>query len=110
MKTTVSLHQFRNDFRAVRPDNFSYEGLEVLFDYLEEYEESTGSEIEFDVIALCCDYSEGTHEEIADDYGIDLDGADVYEDRHARVMEWLMERTTVCGETASGRIVYCSAF
>jgi hypothetical protein len=29
-----------------------------LFDYLEEYEESTGEDIEFDMVALCCDYTE----------------------------------------------------
>jgi len=35
-----------------RKTNFSYEGLEILFEYLEELEESTGEEIELDVIAL----------------------------------------------------------
>lgn len=39
-------------------NNFSYEGLRALYDYLEEYEESTGEVIEFDPIALCCEWSE----------------------------------------------------
>jgi hypothetical protein len=39
-------------------NNFSYYGLVALFDYLEEYEETTGEEIEFDPIALCCEYTE----------------------------------------------------
>lgn len=39
-------------------DNFSYEGLSALYDYLEDYEESTGEKIEFDPIALACDYNE----------------------------------------------------
>jgi len=29
-----------------------------LFDHLENYEEETGEQVEFDPIALCCDYSE----------------------------------------------------
>ena len=58
MKKTVTLDEFRNDFVSIRPDNFSYEGLEALFNYLENLEEDCGVEIEFDVIALCCDYTE----------------------------------------------------
>lgn len=38
MKTTVQLSDFRDAFQRVRPDNFSYDGLEVLFDYLEDCE------------------------------------------------------------------------
>ncbi len=57
MKSTVSLSDFRDAFQ-VRKENFSYEGLEALFNYLESYEEDTGEEIELDVIALCCDYTE----------------------------------------------------
>jgi hypothetical protein len=29
-----------------------------LFDYLEEYEDSTGEELELDVIAICCEFTE----------------------------------------------------
>ena len=38
--------------------NFSYEGLNSLFDYLEQFEEDMGEEIDFDPIAICCEYSE----------------------------------------------------
>ena len=58
MKQSVNLYTFRRAFETLRPDNFSYAGQEALFDYLEEYEESAGEELELDVIALCCDFSE----------------------------------------------------
>lgn len=58
MKQTITLYDFRAAFKALRPENFSYDGLEVLFEYLESIEEGTGEEIELDVIALCCDFSE----------------------------------------------------
>ena len=32
--------------------------LECLYNYLIDYERDTNTEIELDVIALCCDYSE----------------------------------------------------
>ena len=58
MKTTVNIYQFRNEFEQTRPNNFSYDGLTALFDYLEEYEESCGTDVELDVIALCCEFTE----------------------------------------------------
>jgi len=76
MKTTVYFSEFRDYFQQIRPDNFSYEGLRILFDYLEEFEESTGEDVELDVIAICCDFSEDSFENIADLYGIELDEND----------------------------------
>lgn len=119
MKQAVSLYDFRDAFRRMdRMDQFTYEGLEVLFDYLEEYEESTGEEIELDVIALCCDYAEDTPEQIAQEYNIELDEddtADMDDEEKAEalreaVIEYLEQNTFACGETSAGTIVYCSAF
>mgnify|MGYP003152949092 FL=1 len=39
-------------------DNFSYEGRKALFEYLEDLEDDIGEKIQFDPIALCCEYSE----------------------------------------------------
>ena len=58
MKKTVNFYEFRDWFEKNRPNNFSYSGLQTLWEMLEEYEDSTGEEIEFDPIALCCEYSE----------------------------------------------------
>ena len=58
MKTDVNYYTFRNWFETNRPDNFSDKGLQALWDMLEEYEDSAGEEIEFDPIALCCEYDE----------------------------------------------------
>jgi hypothetical protein len=38
MKTTVYFSEFCDLFGMIRPDNFSYQGLRILFDYFEEYE------------------------------------------------------------------------
>jgi hypothetical protein len=58
MKRTVNTYDFEKAFRDFDRDNFSYEGLKALFEYLEEYEDSTGEELELDVIGLCCEYAE----------------------------------------------------
>ncbi len=58
MYTVVNKSDFIDSFNAIRPDNFSYNGLTSLFRYLEDYEEDTGEGIELDVIAICCEYTE----------------------------------------------------
>jgi hypothetical protein len=71
MKQSISKQDFRNAFNAIRPDNFSYVGLDCLFEYFEDYEESTGEQIELDVIAICCEFMEGPISEILNDYNLD---------------------------------------
>ena len=70
MKKTVDQNEFVREFDEYnRSSNFSVAGREALFDYLEQYEEETGSEIELDIIALCCEYSEYENlEEFQNDY------------------------------------------
>ena len=58
MKQTMNEFDFKNEFKKIRPDNFSYDGLTALYDYLIQYEEDTGEELEFDPVAYCCEFSE----------------------------------------------------
>lgn len=110
MKQTVYLSDFRSAFHAHdRQNQFSYEGLGILFDYLEQYEQDVGEELELDVIALCCEFAESTPEDIAADYDIDLEGVDE-DDIAQAVMDWLCDTTSVCGQTSTGAIVYNSCF
>ena len=58
MKQNVNEHQFVDAFKRIRPDNFTLDGLYFLYEYLTELEDDIGQEIELDVIAFCCDFSE----------------------------------------------------
>lgn len=113
MKTTVSRYDFERAFvDAGRKENFSYEALGLLFDYLEDYEEQTGEELELDVVALCCDYCEETAEDIARNYSIDLSHLDPEDDDYEEqcidaVRDYLNENTTLVGETSTGFVYAC---
>ena len=72
MKQTITREVFHAAFRDLRPDNFSYDGLNSLFDYLEQIEQDTGKEIELDVIAICCDFAEGDVYDVAEAYNLDI--------------------------------------
>jgi hypothetical protein len=72
MKKTVNFYEFSRWFEEHRPNNFSRAGLTELFDWLEEWEESVGEEVEFDPIALCVEYTEYENiEEFQLNYGND---------------------------------------
>lgn len=81
MKQTVCRSTFIDAFQAARPENFTYAGLCALFDYLEEYEDSTGQEIELDVIGLCCEFTEYKDlEEFQQAYGDEYETIEDIED------------------------------
>ena len=55
----INKYEFRDAFKEGQyKDNFSYEGLAALFEYLEELEESMDGDIELDVVAIACDFAE----------------------------------------------------
>ena len=85
MKKSIGYYEFRNEFQAIRPNNFSYDGLGALFDYLIELEEDTGIELELDVIAICCDFEEYSS----------VDAFNEAYNRECEDLEDVMELTTV---------------
>ena len=86
MKQSINEYDFLKAFKECRPNNFSRAGLFALYDYLEQYEDDTGEEIELDVIALCCEYAEyDSLQEFQRDYG----------EKDFKSIEDIEERTTV---------------
>ena len=105
MKTTVSRYDFERSFvDAGRKNTFTYDGMHLLFDYLEQYEEDSGTEIELDVIALCCEYDENTWQDISDNYDIDVSSVKSEKEKKEIVREYLQWNTSLVGETDSGFI------
>ena len=82
MKQTINMYQFERAFVNMdRSNQFSYDGLKALFEYLEEYEEDSGTEVELDVIALCCEFAEyDSLEEFQDNYGEEYDSMESISD------------------------------
>ena len=80
MYQQIDEYDFVKAFEEIRPNNFSRAGLFALYDYLEQYEEDTGKQIELDVIAICCEYAEyESLEEFQEDYGDDYQSIDEIE-------------------------------
>jgi len=90
MKTTVTSYQFVESFRACgRETQFSRAALFALFDYLEDYEDSCGVEIELDPIGLCCEFAEHSSAIVASkEYGQSFE-------TESEALDWLREQTQV---------------
>lgn len=100
MKTQVNFTDFVTAFQDMgRFDQFGYAALKALFEYLEEFEEGTGEELELDVIALCCEFSVMDLDDINQQYSKD----EPFEDMEDAV-EYLRNETTVI-EVDDGHII-----
>lgn len=61
MYIEVTRSIFHDQFQRTRPEQFTYAGLNALFDYMEEGESGERGQYgdagnELDVIAICCDF------------------------------------------------------
>ena len=97
MKQTVSASDFIDAFSAHnRQEQFSYDGLHALFEYLEELESDTGTEMELDVVAICCDFSEyASAKEAAEEHGWEADADTDEEENEEAAIYSLRDRTQV---------------
>ena len=82
IKTDVTRYDFHEAFNQCgRGNQFSNEGLDLIYDHLNDYELTEDSNIDLDVIAICCEFSE--YDSLKDfqyDYGDEYVSMDMIED------------------------------
>lgn len=101
-QTINTASQFRDQFhRYGRGDQFSYEALGLLFDYLSD----CGSDVELDVVGVCCEFAESDIEQLAHDYDISIDGL-TSRGKLEAVEAYLEDNTSVVGLTTTGSFIY----
>lgn len=105
----IRLHcssDLREEFSAYgRQSTFSSQAYDWLWNYLEQYEEDTGTPLEIDVVGLCCDLSEEDYASIVSNYSdIDLperedyDNVGAYDEEYREaVIVYLNDNTIVLG-------------
>lgn len=97
MKITLSTHQIASELYEDKNAGWSYAGARALAEWLEGLEDETGEEMELDVVAIRCDFSEyGTAVEAAEEYGWKPSDEDLGEDEmEEEALEWLAQKTAV---------------
>ena len=73
MINTLSTNQAVTELMADDNANWSYEAATALVEWLEELEDSSGEPIEFDPVALRCDFSEYTATDLVEEYSMTLE-------------------------------------
>lgn len=109
MIQTVYLDDFRQAFHSMdRGNQFSYEALELIYEYLEECD----PDMELDVIAICCDFDELHYSDVIGQYDTDItDNLDEDADEEEQIeyiRNWLSDNTSLVGESTNGTFVYQS--
>ena len=106
MKITINTSDIARALKSDENANWSWNGAKALAEYLEELEEETGEEMELDVCAIRCDFSEYESAlEVAREHGNDwspemfnddgIENADFDDELEAYCLEWLKDRTQV---------------
>ena len=101
MKATLSTSQAADLLKADTNAKWSHSGALALVEYLEELESDTGTEIEFDAVAIRCDFSEyDSALQAALDQGFEPnpnlgDDKQDDDDKEADALSWLQDQTQV---------------
>ena len=111
MKMTLNKDQFRFHMNAIRPDNFSYEGQGELFDYLEQIENDTQTDMEFDPIAICCDFSQCSLDEFKNSFtDVAITSNMTNEEKQATIQEFIEMYGSWCAFVEDGKEVIFENF
>ena len=101
MKTILSTSQAADLLKADTNASWSRLGAFALVEHLEQLEEDTGTEIEFDAVVIRCDYSEyDSALEAALEQGFEPnpnlgEEEQSQEDKEADALSWLQDQTQV---------------
>jgi hypothetical protein len=96
MKTTLTQHEAADmlmKFEAFGTDEDAYSLCYSMAQYLEEYEEDTGEELDLDPVAIRCEYRAITLDQAVSDYHWEMPSHLIDNDSH--VLAWLEDLTTV---------------
>ena len=105
MNQTMNTHQIADALRADDNAKWSYNGAKALAEYLEQYEEDTGSEMEFDRVAIRCEFSEYANAtEAAGNYDFEPDEDADEDETETAALKFLNDRTMVI-EFSGGIII-----
>lgn len=98
-------YELKKRFEAANRDYFTIEACETLIEMFEEY----GENIELDIVAICCDYTEETPEYIIDNYDNIEEIAEARDEDGEIDIEKLMNALnyhTYAVELSNGNILY----
>lgn len=96
MKLTLTTSHATNLLKADSNAGWTYSGARALVKHLEQLEEDCGTELEFDAVAIRCDYSEHDSAlEAAKEQGFEPEEDEDEDTKEASALDWLCDHTDV---------------
>jgi hypothetical protein len=96
MKETLTTNEIARKLREDENAGWSYAGALALAEYLEEVDREGEQEMEFDRVAIRCDFSEyGNATEAADAYGFEINDYFADSEIEDAALKYLEDRTTI---------------
>lgn len=95
VKIDLTTCEIANRLLADENAHWSRLGAYGLADYLQELSDDIGEDIEFDVVAIRCDYSEYTWESLWDSYSMEFNWGEYDSDFHDEYLADLRDSTSV---------------
>jgi hypothetical protein len=103
MKKTLSVHEIANELKNDQYAGWSYDGAMALAEHLDQMDQDSGDDTEFDVVAIRCDFSEyESAQDAASNYAWEFEGdeeeidpMDLDEKREESALEFLKDNTVV---------------
>lgn len=107
MKQTLTTYQIAGLLMADTNAKWSQTAAYALAEYFEQLEQDTGAEMEFDAVAIRCDWNEYSNfEEIAESYGVNIEGLGNI-DAKAKVIEYVNDHSQIIElENGKGFLVF----
>ena len=108
MTTSEVAHALLADDNA----KWSREAAYAIAEYYEALEQDSGEEIEFDRVAIRCDFDENSPKDVADSYDIEgLDDLDPESEEFKQIVnEYLEEKSGYVIELDNGNFLYIENF
>ena len=99
---TIDRYEFKRTMERLDRDYYSFEAIDEIINYFDEFDN-----VEFDPIAICCDFTEETPEYIAEQYGyMDEDITDEDGDIDIDKLMDLLNYHTYAVRLDNGNILY----
>ena len=102
VKKIYDATDLQQEFISMNRDYYSYEGYEALIELFEECSPEAPQEL--DVIAICCEFTEATPEDIASDYSFSYD-PEATEDFNEQLIDFINYYSWGV-ELSNGNILY----
>lgn len=103
MLARINFHEFQKIMDdTYNGTSFDYDGLQILFDFIEGVYEDLEQDYILDRVGLCCEFTQMTFDEVCDYYSIDI----LDDDKKQSALDYIEYHSILIGHTDNSVIFH----